>query len=448
MLMLGLAWLLIVLLYARTFTYKQCIDDIVPMSGYLYNVPQASPAPDFYLTRTPAWHRVLAIGCHLLNTWLVYLLLGEKAALLFAVFPVSVNNVAWITGSYYSCTTMLTLGALYFLQHTPWWLGMTAATAMFALALNTTIATIGFPFVFLFGNPLGLVTGLALLGFFMGKRWNVGKSVRAPLHTLPKVTPDVYTLGRFAFSVKLLALYLYTALVPLKLLFFRKFGTRYRVDEAEQKHCDAFNWWFAGSVALILAWIVTGFVTGKLFWSMWFLVLLAPFCQIKMLGQTFAERYVYPASVGLCAILSGLPEPAFWALVGAYVIRSTMFIPTWESNRHILENGVLMEPKEGSNYNNLSDWYLMIERDLTLAGYYAQKTMLVDPIDYKPHVNFATVFRLMGQYELALKQSTIAKEKAEGACSPHIMGIINEQYNFISQEVATGKPAYVNQTQQ
>lgn len=437
--MLAFALLLIVLLYARTFTYKRLIDDIVPMSGYLYNVPIQTPAPNFFLLRTPAWHRVLAIGCHLLNTYLVYLLLGEKAALLFAVFPVSVNNVAWITGSYYSCTTMLTLGAYYFLTHTPWFLGIPMAMGFFALALNTTVATISFPFVFLFGNPLGLCLIAPLVGFLFGKRFTTGKKIRTVGEECGKILPDKFTVGRLAFMTKIVGLYLYTALVPLKLLFFRKFGARYRVDPAYQKDMNSFNKWFWASVALILAFIVTGFVTGKLFWAMWFLVLIAAFSQYKILGQIFAERYMYPASVGLCAILAMLPDQAYWVLVGLYIMRTHMYIPVFENNKQLYLNGTRQDD-EPNNYTNLTDWYLMIERDLTLAGYFAQRNMQLDPTDYKPYVNMASLWRMLKNYPLAMECLQKAKANAEGYASSYIHSIIDRQTNWTQMEIDGKSP--------
>lgn len=435
-LLIGLA--LIVILYARTFRYKRLIDDAVPMSGYLYNVPQSSPAPSFFLETTPWWHRVLAIGLHMMNTWLVYLLLGGKAALLFAVFPVSVNNVAWITGSYYSCTTMLTLISFYFLTHTPWWVAAPVAMATFALALNTTVATIAFPFVFLFGNPLGLVTLIPLAGFLVGKRFTVGKKIREGNFNYKKVSPDTFTVGRLAVMTKVVALYLYTALVPLKLCFFRSFGARYRIDPELKKDMDSFNALFWASVALITSFVVVGALLGKLFWVMWFLILMAAFSQYKILGQFFAERYMYPAIIGICVLFAQLPDPVYWVLVGLYIMRTHMFIPVFENNRELYLNGIKEDPKEGSNYCNISDWYLMVDRDLTLAGNYMQRNMQVDPTDYKPHVNFASLWRILKNYPNAKYHIEKAKELADGCVGEHIMGIIDNQLMWVNRELEGG----------
>jgi tetratricopeptide (TPR) repeat protein len=224
------------------------------------------------------------------------------------------------------------------------------------------------------------------------------------------------------------------------LLFFRGFGARYRVNKEEQKSMDAFNGLFWASVALMAAWLVMGFVTGKFFWAMWFLVLLAPFCQVRFLGQMFAERYIYPAAVGICAVLAFLPSPWYWILVGLYVMRTHMFIPVFESGRKMYENGIAREPNDGQSYCNMSDWYLCIEPDFTLAGYYIQKHIALDPIDYKGYVNFASLWRRLKNYPNAMDNIKKAKELAEGCASPHIHSVIDRQILWIGLELA-GKSA-------
>ena len=49
-------WLIIaivVLLYIRTLNYKYVIDDIVKRDGYMYEVPETAPPPDFWDKRPP-----------------------------------------------------------------------------------------------------------------------------------------------------------------------------------------------------------------------------------------------------------------------------------------------------------------------------------------------------------------------------------------------------------
>lgn len=434
MMWLVLSLALIVVLYWRTLSYKNLIDDAVPMKDYLYVVPQTTPAPDFHLQKPPLRNRIWAITIHCLNTVMVYLILGGKAALLFSVFPVAVNNVAWITGSYYSTTTFLTLASYYFLTKTVWFVGVPLAMAFFAAALNSTVATISFPFVFLFSNPIGLTLLFPLGMFLKGKRFTVGKKIREGNGYVPaNILPDIFTPRRLVMMTKVVGLYLYTTLVPLKLCFFRKFGEMYRINPEERKFMDSFNKYFWGSVALITAFVGTAIYLDKLFWAMWFLVLISAFSQYKMLGQFFAERYIYPAAIGVIALLACLPDPAYWILFGAYIIRTHFFIPVFETNQTLYENGIRMSPKEGINYCNLTDWHFTVVPDPALWGWYAQKNMQVDPLDYKPHINMASLWRTLGNFPAALEQGKLAKQKAEGRCYPHTMKIIDEQLSRTEQ---------------
>ena len=224
------------------------------------------------------------------------------------------------------------------------------------------------------------------------------------------------------------------------MLFFSYYGSEYRTNPAVKKDMDAFNREFWAALALIGAFIALGVVVGKLFWAMWFLVLIAAFSQYKILGQIFAERYLYPASIGLLAILAMLPEQTYWCLVGLYIMRAHMFIPVFENNRELYLNGTRLDPKEPSNWCNLSDWYLMIDRELTLAGHYIQRNIQVCPKDYKPYVNFASLWRMLKNHPAAYDNIKKAKEAATGCASVYVHSIIDRQTLWIEREMR-GEPA-------
>lgn len=431
MIELMVALALIVLLYSRTLSFNRCIDDGVPMRDTLYNVPLSTPPPDFFKTKHTLSTRLLAILPHILNTILVYLLLGGKAALLFAVFPICVNNVAWVTGSYYSWATFLTLTAYYFITHTPWFIGVPLAMAFFGAALNATLVTISFPFVFLFANPIGLTMIFPLIMFLIGKRFTEGIKVRKGITQIPGAFPDGFTLSRLVVCTKVVAAYIYLAFVPVNLCFFHSFGSQFHIDEKQRKSLFKVNFKFFMSILLIGMFVLLGYVTGKLFWSLWFLVLISAFSQFKVYGQFFAERYMYPALVGIVAILSTLPDTLYWVLVGAYTVRTFMFIPAFRNNRELYKNGTVADPREAANWCNLSDWYLTVEPDLSLAGYYAQEATKRNVIDYKPHVNMSSLFIFLKQYPLALNEINTAIRKAEGKERDIFMQIMLNQRNKI-----------------
>lgn len=441
MLELALALGAILALYVRTFWYKNLIDDAVPMRDYLYVVPDSVPPAQFFLQRSKFSARCWAILCHMLNTGLVYLLLGGKAALLFSVFPICVFNVAWITGSYYATTTFLTLTAFYFLTHVGGLIGVAAGLTFFAAALNSTVATIAFPFVFLFGNFYGLATVIPLVLFLTGKRFTVGKEIRKKLKSSPKLLSDAWTWRRPVVMVKVLGLYVFTALFPAKLCFFRSFGEQFLLSAEVRKEFEAFNGLFFSSVALIGSFILLGVVTGQFFWAMWFLVLMSAFSQFRVLGQFFTERYMYPAIVGVVAVLAQLPDIFVWVLVGAYAVRTAMFIPTFESQKTLWWNGLQTDPECAGNYSNLCEWFLLMEQDLNLAYVLCQRHLQKHPGSWIAHMNLSAFFMFCHDYEKAVMQIEMAKEKGEGYMIGNLAAVVERQLETSKRMLQAQKDA-------
>lgn len=422
-----LALVLIVVLYYKTVGYCHLIDDIVPMKDYLYVIPATGPQPGFYLSKPHISKRLWAIFVHMFTTFMVYLILGGKAALLFAVFPINVNNVAWITGSYYSTTAMMTLISYYFVVHIGGALGIAAGMVAFATALNCTIATIAFPFVFLFGNPIGLTMLFPLGMFLIGKRFTVGVKIRKNLIKDEHAIPDVFTPIRLVVCIKVIAQYIYLSFMPIRLCFFHFLGNRFLVNKEHRDMLQAIDKHFLASVALILAFIGLGWVTGNFFWAMWFLVLIAAFSQFKILGQFFAERYMYPAVVGFVAILAALPEPFYWILVGMYVARTYFFVPVFANNGALYENGTKQEPAEACNYVNLSDWYLVCSQNLQLAAFNIDRALALDPEDFKSNLNKSTLWIFLKNWPEAIKECDIAIEKARKRVALRFVEVIENQ---------------------
>jgi len=375
----------------------------------------------------------------MLNTTMVYLIAGAKASLLFAVCPICVNNVAWITGSYYSTATFLTLGGFYVLQHSPWWAGVPFAAIAFSAALNATLVTISFPFIAIFATPLAAVYIIPLATFLFGKRFTEGKKIREGHLSSPGVLSDKFTWDRPVFCIKAIAHYLFLACFPYKLCFFHFFGFKFSQSPQYRKVWLSLNGHFWASCALIISFLGFGFVLGKLFWAGWFLVLIAAFSQYKILGQYFAERYMYPAMVGFCAVLSTIPGDFYWVVVGLYIMRTFMFIPVFSSNRELYKNGTVMDPDDSSSFCNLSDWYLVTEPDLSLAGHYAQEALKRDPEDFKPHLNMSSLFIHLKQFPFALKEAEEALRKAEGKCQPWIIDVMTNQAKRIREAMGEKK---------
>jgi tetratricopeptide (TPR) repeat protein len=168
-------------------------------------------------------------------------------------------------------------------------------------------------------------------------------------------------------------------------------------------------------------------VTGKIFWAWWFLVLISAFSQFKVLGQFFAERYIYPAAVGFIAIMASLPEPLYWALIGAYILRTYIFIPVFQTNEALYKNGISVEPTEACNHVNLTDWYLMVQQDMNLAMHHIGRAKALDPADMKSFLNASSLWIFARNWPLALQECEKAIEMSKGRTSEQIMGVLEAQ---------------------
>jgi tetratricopeptide (TPR) repeat protein len=227
--------------------------------------------------------------------------------------------------------------------------------------------------------------------------------------------------------VKVIAQYVFTAFFPLRLCFFHHLGNRFLIDPEERRMLQRIDKHFFVAVALIGTFMLLGAVTGTFFWAMWFLVLLAAFSQFKILGQFFAERYMYPAVVGFVAVLASLPEPWYWILVGLYVARTYFFIPVFRTNGDLYENGIKQEPAEACNHVNLSDWYLICQQQLQLASYHIDRSIILDPSDFKANLNKSTMFIFLRNWPAAIVECDKAIEKAKKKVATRFVEIIEGQ---------------------
>ena len=144
--------LIIIALYWRTCTAYFLIDDYTPRHQYPEPEKEAKD-PKFYMTRPKWWVHPFIISMHMVNTSVIYLLWGWKVALLFAVHPMSMWGVAWITGSWYSTTTYFLLISYYFLHSFPAW-GWAPSIFLYWVAMHSTFDAIPYPFILILSGNM------------------------------------------------------------------------------------------------------------------------------------------------------------------------------------------------------------------------------------------------------------------------------------------------------
>ncbi len=428
--------LVVVALYWRTMDYYYLIDDIVRRWGFLLEIPETSPPPEFLSVKPPKAKHLFLTLTHCVNVSVIYFLWGWKAALLFAVHPLCVSCTAWVTGGYYQVTTFLTLISYFFLVNFPGIVGALLGALFFTAALGSTINCLTIPFLFLFFQPL---TGLALfwpLAFYLkGHRFSVGFGIRN------RGKSDKITMKKLVVVPKVLAYYIKNMVWPEKLAFFREFGFEYGKNPAVKEDLETINRNFWESVAVVVAFcIIGGFLSP--FGTAWFLFTLMPFTQWKVLGQFVAERYLYLPMVGYILILTKLfsLHPLMLIpmaiVVGGYIWRSNKYVPAFKNIETLYENGIQQYPNCISNYVNLA------ERKLHTGKLYDAYKLLKQGLDMDPksflcHANMAAYWLAINKPEMGMYHTQMALKFSDNRGMAY--NIFKNQINNITGGMAKMK---------
>jgi len=427
---------LVIILYWRTNDYCYLIDDIVRRWGYLYEIPETSPPPEFYSKKPQKTRHFFLTLTHCVIVSIIYFLWGWKAALLFGVNPICVACTAWITGGYYQVTALFTLTSYFFLVNIPGLYGALIAAIFFTAALGSTINCIAIPFIFLFTQPTtGLVLFWPLFMYLTGRRFRIGFNKR----NIGKGDP--ITWRKMAVVPKVLAYYIRMTVFPKRLAFFQEFGFEYGKDPKVKKDLESFNRHFWESVLISVAFTLAGLYLSPL-GVMIYLAGILPFTQWKVLGQFVAERYLYLPMIGWTLMLTSLLSstvafPLFVVVVGLYIYRTNKYIPAFKNIETLYENGIENYPKCISNYVNLA------ERKLHIGKFYDGYKLLkygltLDPKSFLCHANLAAYWLGInrpeqGKYhtEMAIKYSE-SRGMAYGVFKQQLKHIDN---GFKAQEV-------------
>lgn len=438
---------LVLVLYVRTLTYNYVIDDNVKRGGYLYDVPLAPPPYEFYCTKPSKWYRMFMIAMHCVNVSVVYLLWGWAPALIFAVHPMSVWGVAWVTGNYYATAAYFTLIAYFILHQFPNIFGALIAMPIFVAALNSTVCPINFPFfasVALF--PFGLAFLLPLATFIFGKRFQTGIAIRLDLRKDPVVNLK-FTPARLYCMVIVVGRYTFDAIFPGRCGFFSALGHGVRDSQAayDKLHTPTKEFWH--SLALIVAVLVFGLIVSPV-GIMWFFVIITLHSQWNMTGQFYAQRYLYLPLVGMCVVLGsslGTNPVVITAYVTYLVIRTNLFIPAWRNQGEVLRNDIDNYPDNAQVYNSYAQWLMCSGKPLnnTEMNELAMnlfKSEAMDEKAWETQMNIAAFFALMSQWKECYRRTMLSIEylKPLGGVSNPMEALLTQKANVekILNEIA------------
>lgn len=423
---LALILALIVALYARTHNYLYVIDDYVKRQFYPH--PHPTPVePVFYTTRPTWYYRAFMISMHCVNTTIIYLLFGWAPALLFAVHPMGTWGTAWVTGNYYATTTFFMLVSYYILHTFPSIWGGIAASVIFWGALNSTYDCLSFPFLYLFnGNPWGLILSVPLTIFLNGKKFKAGYACRVAIPQGKKVNFVTLTPLRLCLMTKVVARYIYESFVPMKVYFFNKWGEHNRDHKDIYDNLEAPDRLFWSSLLLCFVTFVVGSIINFEM-TIWMFLVFALHSQFNLIGQFYAQRYIYVALPAICVLAGTLfaPMPGVVIFIaGILTLKTHQAIPSWKNQESLLLNELNMNPDRGETHSLVAQYYMhkqnlnsyprwMINRISMLI----RRSVELAPRSWESYMNYAAFLALTGQPTEAVPATKRAKELLGEVCT-------------------------------
>ncbi len=350
-------------------------------------------------THPGGWH--IALLClHVVASFLTYQLVckvfenqsvGFLAALLFAVHPVHVESVAWVSGGPDPLAAVFGIGSFLLYRKAqgaegsskPLFVAMSLAS--YACALLTKEAVLLFPVLILLDLVLltrksrtaGAVLVSTLPYFLMSGAYCLIRV--AVLGSFSQIKTPLTATALFYTLPSVLLFYLGLLLFPVGLSPF--YDTPY-VDKADLLH------FWTPVLALILGAALMYACIRRLaannddrgigkkcaFFVLWMAVFLVPALDLKVFdpGEIAHDRYLYLPSVGFCAVLAfllqqaavrlGLPRRtqavAAAALVlwlGAATVAQSYY---WRNDLVLYRRGASVAPLNVNAQNNLANVYL------------------------------------------------------------------------------------------
>jgi len=434
---LGLLFLIFIV-YANSVNNEFLSDDIgtivknknLDNINYIFQSFPPSLRSIFYflinkfLGKIPQPFRILNIAFHCGSTLLVFLFLsilikpltGLIAAVIFAVHPLLIESVAWISGGLYcQYTFFILLGLILFLLSQKnkklYWCSMVA----FFLSLASSEKAMVFPFLLLllviahpdnFKNKKQFIApfilGLTWVGFYMTK--------------IPQRLSDLQTqYYQEKASINLLRLIPISLTSYLKLIFWPKDLSFY--------HSEASFTTLEYIICLVVFFSLSGIVAYSFFkkkkeiffFLSLFIVSLAPVLTPFGVSWWLAERYVYLGSIGIFAVVAmGLEKIISHkklkllgiAMLGLIIIglsaRTIIRNRDWKNQDTLWIASARTSPSSHQNHNNLGDMYSR-HGDFEKAADEFKRAIELKPNYADAYHNLANTYQQMGKGDEALK---------------------------------------------
>jgi len=364
---------------------------------------------------------------------LIRLLFDKKIAvltlLLFAVLPIHVEAVAWISGRNYLMMSLFTLLALdfcllYFSKEKVKYLWLTAGSLFLGFATDR-VRPLAFAFLlalFLLSFnkklkkplPLGKIaigTGVFLALFFVFF-WPLVMDRINGVNSGYNASESIFYNPFFQYPTAM-AKYLQLLLVPIDLTLYH---TMYVIPVW-------LNWMILGLYLVMLGYFY--FKNRNLFFALSFVfVATAPSMAPVKVSWLVAERYMFLGSLGWCLflVLAFLPlaEKAKSVFTGLFVVLLVIYggrvvwrNVDWQTNHKLWVNTVQVSPNSHNAWNNIGDDYDKLQDYENAVKGFSQSTVMKSNYADAFH-NRANIYYKMGRLDLARDSYNTALQFSPG----------------------------------
>jgi protein O-mannosyl-transferase len=347
--------------------------------SFFVNLTKTLTALTFGISNPIAYH-VVSLVLYLLIcvTAFIFLnlffsdLVSKIALIIFAVLPVHVEAVSWISGNPYLITSLLVLSELIFLicfiknrnKKYLVWLGVFILISIFSDRIR------GFAFVLLVGLVLisfkeelkiklnlgKVFLGIILVfGILLVFAWPMINNRIESVNSGINASDSVFYNPLFQYPTAITK-YLQLIVVPIDLTLYH---TMYTIPVW-------LNWVIFLIYLVAVVWYF--FKDKKMFFALAFVfVATAPSMAPIKVSWLVAERYVFLGSLGISLLIALLVE-RFWnkkvvviivlsLLVGVYAVRVFLRNIDWQTNHNLWVNTCQVSPNSHNAWNNIGDDY-------------------------------------------------------------------------------------------
>jgi tetratricopeptide (TPR) repeat protein len=407
------------------------------------------------LDKSPRRNHIFSVLLHNANVLLLFYFLTTIVsikvalftAILFAVHPVCVQSIGWISGrgypiSLFFCLLGLNLiqivrflpifGANQPLQSTNLALSTILYSAIYYLSITAQFATLATfaiqaflsnYYIAIIGFIISCLAGLGIINSVIKNRTNVFKEQNLAQST-------TFKLSKIIVAIKSLAYYTRLCVFPKRMGLYHTFN--YHYDETTEKED---KWFWLGF--LLLTAFGLGFWFGNYavrFAIIWYFAYIFIFLNWITIHQFVSERYVYIPVIGICLLMALVLQysPIIFAfVVGLYLMRTWVHLPTYQDEVLYYQSNIWNFPDSEVAFSNLGVTYLKLNLTGSAMDMWAI-SVKINPNYDVGYYNLSSVLRQKG--DLVKAREYLLKAVSCPSC--HFKDIWDKELKQLDHELA------------